>query len=82
MGKQADKNYMSKRKLILLFIVGLGVVATVGFTQGEQRELLLCLAHNQKEIAHYLVCKKDCDWAKQHRSKYQCMCDIEIKPCS
>ena len=74
-----------KRKLILSFIVGLGVVgvlATVGFTQGEKRELLNCLADNQKELIHYMQCKADCDYAKRYRDRYSCMCELDkIKPC-
>ena len=70
-----------KTKLILFFIAVLAVLATVGFTQGEKRELLNCLADNQTELIFYLGCKADCDYAQKHRAKYSCMCELKAKPC-
>ena len=72
---------MKKRKLILLFIAGLAVLATVGFFQWSKVELLNCLANNQRELIHYMQCRADCDYAKKYRVEYQCMCDLKAKTC-
>ena len=71
-----------RTKLILFFIILVGVLATVGFTQGEKKGLLNCLADNQRELIHYMQCRADCDYAKKYREKYQCMCELKAKPCN
>ena len=56
---------MNRKQAIFLIIALIVTVATVGFTQGEKKGLLNCLADNQRELIHYMQCRADCDYAKK-----------------